>query len=1135
MTTDITQGKESIKIFLDNEAFLVKKFSRNIDLFTVREILEFKKKIDFVFVMKDGFKIEKEEEFDFTLNEILDEDKIYLKSVKNNHPDSNNNTTKDVNNYNLINSMSNTSNNLKNNGQIIDKPPADIPNSYNNQNNNSFQNNSNYNNNQNINFSQKSNFSNNFTKNNNYSQNNKALPNNNYPQKKFTSNDPIYQNNNFQNNNFLQNNNNNLQNNNFTHNNNCQNNNIFPNNNFTQNINMMQNKNFPQNKIILQNNNFLPNNNSSLNNNNPQNNNFIQYNNIPKNNNNLQNNNFSQNINMFQNFNSPQNINMLQNINSPQNTNMLQNNNFGQKNIIPQNVKYLQNLNMAQNNNSFQNNNIHENYNFSQNNNGMFNDQFYNNNNQINTNLKKDNGINTKIIEKFNVLHDEIKKINKNLNNIKYENENEIKPLNVQTPTIGITNFIKLKIYINGNFKFEKEFIKDMPLEKIREEIFKEIKCDFFFLLPDGFIISKEEEKIFSLEGILNKNRLYIIILKNEKKISSNNNKNTNENDEQYNDNQNNDKNIKKNNTFNKINEDNNNVDTNNGDNNRNKFINKIDENERNDNNNRTEKDKEKLNKLKHNCKKLENIGDLEIYLYPQINFSSKEKQNSINFMVVGQTGSGKTTLLNAFLNYLLGVEYDDNFRFKLIHEDFGISMAESQTKDVTIYNIRPLDNTIPLIAVIDTPGFGDTGGIEKDKLIADKIAEKFQSEISHINAICFVAQSTNSKLTINQKYIFNSIMDLFSDDIKENFIAMLTFCNIIDDNPVILEPLKKKGSGFDLVLPAIENTQWYFLFDNLAVFKSKENKKLNNKIKNFYGFAMDNFDEFMTKLLSLRKKRLTNTKKVLDNRKFLESRIKILEEMVRNCLNKIDEFMQTYNIVQNYYNELQNKNFIYTVMEMKSRKVPTSHYKGGGGQYFTTCLICSHTCHPGCFIDSNDRKKECSAMDLSTGKCKVCKKKCDWSSHENRDYFWEEYQEPVQKTDEFLKAKYVKKESEKSAKEQILEGLEIDISRQNFELINTQEEMKDVINELKKIALNKDVFESAEEHIDLLIENEKFERKPGWQKRIEAFNILKRQKIQLRQIYQGRHTDANKIQEFVKNFNKKELQKKSREKCNIF
>ena len=148
--------------------------------------------------------------------------------------------------------------------------------------------------------------------------------------------------------------------------------------------------------------------------------------------------------------------------------------------------------------------------------------------------------------------------------------------------------------------------------------------------------------------------------------------------------------------------------------------------------------------------------------------------------MVVGQTGNGKTTLLNAFLNYLLGVKYEDNFRFRLIHRDFGISKALSQTRDVNLYYIRPLINNYPVITVIDTPGFGDTGGIEKDKLISDKIAEKFRKSITHINAICFVAQSTNSKLTINQKYIFNSIMDLFSEDIKENFIYMFTFCNMI-------------------------------------------------------------------------------------------------------------------------------------------------------------------------------------------------------------------------------------------------------------------------------------------------------------------------------------------------------------------
>ena len=528
------------------------------------------------------------------------------------------------------------------------------------------------------------------------------------------------------------------------------------------------------------------------------------------------------------------------------------------------------------------------------------------------------------------------------------------------------------------------------------------------------------------------------------------------------------------------------------------------------------------LKNLLKECRKLENIGNLEVYLYPRYEFTSNEKRNSINFMVVGQTGSGKTTLLNAFLNYLLGVKFEDDFRLKLIYEDFGVSMAESQTRDVIIYNIIPFDKNIPPIRVIDTPGFGDTGGLEKDKLISDKIAEKFRSDVSHINAICFVAQSTNAKLTINQKYIFNSIMDLFSEEIKENFIAMLTFCNIIDENPVILEPLKKKGSGFDLVLPAIEKSQWYFLFDNLAIFKSKENEKLNKKIKAFYGFAMENFDEFMSKLLSLPKKTLTNTKRVLDDRKSLESKIQILEEIVKYCLNKMDEFIQTYNIINRYYDELKNKNFTYTVKEIKTKKVPTSEYKGGGGGFFTTCLICSHTCHLGCYIESNAEKRGCAAIDQTTGKCRVCKGRCDWNMHENRDFIWEEYEEEVTKTDEHLKKRYVQKSSEKSAKEQILEGLEQDISRNNIELMQTQEEMKNTINELKKIALNKDVFDSAEQHIDLLIENEKFEQKSGWQKRIEAFNILKRQKIKLKEIYHGKCKDVNKIQEFVKKYNRK-------------
>ena len=82
--------------------------------------------------------------------------------------------------------------------------------------------------------------------------------------------------------------------------------------------------------------------------------------------------------------------------------------------------------------------------------------------------------------------------------------------------------------------------------------------------------------------------------------------------------------------------------------------------------------------------------------------------------MVVGQTGSGKTTLLNFFVNFLLGVSFDDSFRYVLIIENPEKSQIHSQTEQVQKYRIKPTINLPPII-LVDTPGFGDTRGIEQD------------------------------------------------------------------------------------------------------------------------------------------------------------------------------------------------------------------------------------------------------------------------------------------------------------------------------------------------------------------------------------------------------------------------------------
>ena len=131
-----------------------------------------------------------------------------------------------------------------------------------------------------------------------------------------------------------------------------------------------------------------------------------------------------------------------------------------------------------------------------------------------NINEKKKEIDMNKFIETKKNKEEELNKINLGKNEIKNE-----------TPNFGLTEVIKIKVFINGNYQFDCKMDKNWDLIKVRKQLNNLIKSDFLFLLPDGFIINHEEEEIFSLEGILNGDKIYI---NQEKLIMEMNVKNNN-------------------------------------------------------------------------------------------------------------------------------------------------------------------------------------------------------------------------------------------------------------------------------------------------------------------------------------------------------------------------------------------------------------------------------------------------------------------------------------------------------------------------------------------------------------------------------------------------------------------------------
>ncbi|KAM6902325.1 uncharacterized protein FYW49_015950 [Xenentodon cancila] len=189
-------------------------------------------------------------------------------------------------------------------------------------------------------------------------------------------------------------------------------------------------------------------------------------------------------------------------------------------------------------------------------------------------------------------------------------------------------------------------------------------------------------------------------------------------------------------------------------------------------------------------------------------------KKMNKTILLVGETGAGKSTLFNALVNYVLGVKFEDEVWFQIV-EDEKRSQTERQTTDVMVYEMfGSEDQTLPFsLTIIDTPGFGDTRGIEADVFISQRLLDLFQSEdgVHEVHAVGLVMKASENRLTDQLMFIFDSVTSLFGKVGEKSVVTLITHSDGLPPKNVLhaLETAEIKTAKNE------KNQPVHFLFNN--------------------------------------------------------------------------------------------------------------------------------------------------------------------------------------------------------------------------------------------------------------------------------------------------------------------------------
>lgn len=492
---------------------------------------------------------------------------------------------------------------------------------------------------------------------------------------------------------------------------------------------------------------------------------------------------------------------------------------------------------------------------------------------------------------------------------------------------------------------------------------------------------------------------------------------------------------------------------------------------------------------------------------------------DNIVLLLLGETGVGKSTFINAFVNYVTHTTIDDALKSELIslipssftitdadynetvvkigndtNEVFDIGKSATQTCKTYIFPINDKK-----IVIIDTPGIGDTRGVEQDKKNFQHILQ-FVGNYDKINGICILLKPNNARADVLSNYCIHGLLAQLHKSASKNIVFCYTNSRSTlyrpgDTHPKLRKSLEDLYAATNVNIPL--NKDNTFCFDSesfrfLAALKQgikfspeersdfeKSWEKSMIETYRLLQFITTRPPHLVSETISLNTARTLISQlsrpiaEITKSIQISNNRLNKQDEKIRKSFESIDKLQKELYIP---YEDLELRKLSHPSTVCTSKKCVK--VLNGKVQYTTIC-------HKNCSLKgvatdiiNNAALSQCAAMD--NGKCKICN--CGWESHMHITY--ETIRINVKKVDESVQGRLLNEEDLKKAAIKYIEILKCEVIENEKEQKKIREICTQFAAFLKANAITP-YNDSILDYINHLIEESELEGKQSTSARL--------------------------------------------------